>query len=72
MIELTQKQRTRGNALMRALDAAIFAERAAEETAKPVQLDLFADIPTLTPGPGRPRTARLVVRGSNRRGCRRW
>jgi hypothetical protein len=58
--------RQRGNAISRWIAAGIPAERA-----KPQQLDLFPDIPSLKPRPGRPRTARIVARGSNRRGYRR-
>jgi hypothetical protein len=39
---------------------------------EPVQLDLFAEIPNAPrPRRGRPRTARVIYRGSNRRGYRR-
>lgn len=70
-IEPEPKRRTRGNWRTRLLDAAIAAERAAERPS-PVQLDLFPEILSVTkPRPGRPRTARIVYRGSNRRGFRR-
>jgi hypothetical protein len=38
---------------------------------KPLQLDLFDCQPPSKPRRGRPRTARVIYRGSNRRGYRR-
>jgi hypothetical protein len=48
------------------------AELGLTALSEPVQLDLFDQAaPFRKPRPGRPRTARVVYRGSNRRGFRR-